>query len=141
MQFEICQKFQQYFEPIKQNLHASIEKAQGRNTTRVSVCSQTQYPLYKSLTQTRKIATIAIMQKSCGSLQVCARGFRVCKTKQTYVTLSYTLVSNYVPKKQVSCDKKIHTNVKIQEYGLSKLPHYQLNHHHDGQSILATNLN
>ena len=33
-------------------------------------------------------------------LQICGDGFRVCKVKQTYVTLSHTLVPNHVPKKQ-----------------------------------------
>ena len=46
----------------------------------------------------KKPATFAALQMSCGSLQVCAGGFRVCKTQQTYVTMSHTWVSNHAPK-------------------------------------------
>ena len=48
----------------------------------------------------KKTATIATMHKSCGSLQVCASGFKVCKTKQTYIIMSHSLVSNYAPPKK-----------------------------------------
>ena len=48
------------------------------------------------------------MQTSCGSLQVWAGGFRVCKNKQTYVTLSHNLVSNHAPKKNVIYDQYIY---------------------------------
>lgn len=44
--------------------------------------------------------TIAAMHKSYGTLQVRAGGFKVCKTKQTYVTTSHVLVSNHAPNKQ-----------------------------------------
>ena len=44
------------------------KKAHGGNTTRMSVCSQTQHSLHKSWTQTHtKTATIATMQKLYGS--------------------------------------------------------------------------
>ena len=49
---------------------------------------------------------IAAVHKSCASLQVCAGGFKVCKTKQIYVTLSHTLVFNHAPKKHTIYDKK-----------------------------------
>jgi hypothetical protein len=72
------------------------------------VYSQTQHPLRKSLTQTLKeTTTIATTQRSCGSLQICASGFKVCNTKQTYVTMFHTLVSNYAPKKQAIYHKNI----------------------------------
>ena len=66
---------------------------------------ETQHPLRKSVTQTQKnIATIATMRKSCGSLQVCVSGFRACKTKQTYETMSHTSVSNHAAEKQTIYD-------------------------------------
>ena len=78
------------------------------NVTKVSMCSQTQHPLYKSLNQKQeKTATMATMQKFSGSLQVCACGFSVCKTKQTYWTMSHTLMFNHAPMEQMIYDKKI----------------------------------
>ena len=55
------------------------------------------------------------MQKSSGSLQVCAGGFIVCKPKQAYVTMSHTLVSNHVAKKKKKkrFAMKKNTNIKI----------------------------
>jgi hypothetical protein len=80
------------------------------------------------------------MQKSCGSLQVYVGGFRVCKTKQTYVTLSHTLVSNHAPKKQAIYGGK-RKNYKRQDIRVwVTYLDYQPNHHHDKQSILRANL-
>ena len=71
--------------------------------------------LNSTVLPTKQTTTIAAMQKSCGFLQVCACGFRVCKTKHTYVTLSHTLVPNTCTKETSGLwgKKKKKTIVKI----------------------------
>ena len=53
------------------------------------------------------------MQKSHGSLQVYACEFRVCKSKQTYVSLFHTLVSYHAPNNQEILQPKKDTNINI----------------------------
>ena len=62
--------------------------------------------------QKKKITTIVTMQKSCGFLQICVRGFRISKTKQPCVTLSHTLFQ--------SCTKKTN-NIQNKKYNCQDL--------------------
>ena len=83
---------------------ASFQKWAFTNTTPAPYLS-------KPITKNRKHCNY---QQSWGSLQVyiCAGGFRVCKTKQTYVTLSHALCPIMHQRNKRFMTNK-HTNVKI----------------------------
>ena len=52
------------------------------------------------------------MQKSCGSLQVCVGGFRICKTKQTHVAMSIPYYPIIHPRNKWFTTKKKKKNIQ-----------------------------